>query len=145
MQAFFVTPSLLSEEVPYDADMHPGGRPAKHPRSDLGTRITQARQEAGLSQIDLAQKMGVTQQVVAAWERKAQSIRSDTLAKLAQVLGVSADELLGTRPPRSRASKPIGKARQLFEAVSKLPRRQQEKIAAVIEAFVNQHLSGKAA
>jgi hypothetical protein len=29
--------------------------------------------------------------------------------------------------------------RRVFEAASKLPRSQQEKIAAVIEAFVNQH------
>jgi len=29
--------------------------------------------------------------------------------------------------------------RCLFEAASKLPRSQQEKIAAALEAFVNQH------
>jgi hypothetical protein len=34
--------------------------------------------------------------------------------------------------------------RRLFEAASKLPRSQQEKIAAVIEAFVNQR-SGREA
>jgi hypothetical protein len=32
-----------------------------------------------------------------------------------------------------------GKMRKLFKATSKLPRSRQEKIAAVIEAFVNQH------
>jgi Na+-transporting methylmalonyl-CoA/oxaloacetate decarboxylase gamma subunit len=31
------------------------------------------------------------------------------------------------------------KMRHLFEAASKIPRSQQEKIAAVIEAVVNQH------
>jgi hypothetical protein len=29
--------------------------------------------------------------------------------------------------------------RKLFKATSKLPRSRQEKIAVVIEAFVNQH------
>jgi hypothetical protein len=29
--------------------------------------------------------------------------------------------------------------RQLFEAASQLPRSQQQKIAAVVEAFVAQH------
>jgi hypothetical protein len=32
-----------------------------------------------------------------------------------------------------------GRIRRPFEAASKLPRSQQEKIAAVIEAFLNQH------
>ncbi len=34
---------------------------------------------------------------------------------------------------------PTGKMKQLFEAASRLPRSQQQKIAAVLEAFVNQH------
>jgi hypothetical protein len=34
---------------------------------------------------------------------------------------------------------PTGKMRRLFEVASKLPQSQHEKIAAVIEAFVNQH------
>jgi hypothetical protein len=29
--------------------------------------------------------------------------------------------------------------KQLFEAASQLPRSQQQKLAAVLEAFVNQH------
>jgi hypothetical protein len=29
--------------------------------------------------------------------------------------------------------------RRLFEAASQLPRSQQEKLTAVLEAFVNQH------
>ena len=55
-------------------------------------------------------------------------------------LGVSVDELLGETDKKRRAGAgPTGRMRRLFEAASKLPRSQQEKIAAVIEAFVNQH------
>jgi hypothetical protein len=35
--------------------------------------------------------------------------------------------------------KPGGKAGAVFEAVSKLPRRQQQKILDVVEALVAQH------
>jgi hypothetical protein len=38
-----------------------------------------------------------------------------------------------------RESGPTGKMRQLFEAASRLPRGRQQKIAAVLEAFINQH------
>jgi hypothetical protein len=59
---------------------------------------------------------------------------------MARALGVSVDELLGEMEKKRRAAVgPTGRMRRLFEAASKLPRSQQEKIAAVIEAFVNQH------
>jgi hypothetical protein len=51
------------------------------------------------------------------------------------------DKLLGEMEKKrcSASAGPTGRMRRLFETASKLPRSQQEKIAAVIEAFVNQH------
>jgi transcriptional regulator with XRE-family HTH domain len=100
----------------------------------LGERIAQARERAGLSQGQLAEKMDVSQQVIAAWERKAKAIRTDTLVNLSGILGTSADELLGMKPARRNG--PSGRVRQVFDAVAALPRRQQEKIVEVVEAFV---------
>jgi hypothetical protein len=40
---------------------------------------------------------------------------------------------------KKRGSRPSGKMRQLFEAASPLPHGQQQKILAVVEAFINQH------
>jgi hypothetical protein len=72
--------------------------------------------------------------------RLANSTRRDLLPPMAPTLGVSVDELLGETEKKRRAGgEPTGRMRRLFEAASKLPRSQQEKIAAVIEAFVNQH------
>ena len=140
MQSVFVTQEHLEQNHPYDALMHPGGRPTKNPRTPLGQRIAQARERAGISQKQLAELLDTDQQRVAYWERNASGFRSEaTLARIAEVLGVSADELLGTKPPRKQVAKPIGKARQLFDAVSKLPRRQQEKIIAILEPFVSHH------
>lgn len=49
-------------------------------------------------------------------------------------------ELLGSEIVRKkRSGGPVGRMRKLFEQASQLPRGQQEKIAAVIEAFVAQH------
>jgi len=83
--------------------------------------------------------MGTTQPAVAYWERTAENLRSDVLARLAGILETSSDELLGTRARRPQIGKPTGKARQLFDAVSKMPRRQQEKVLAVLEPFVTRH------
>ncbi|MGH9768137.1 MAG: hypothetical protein ACREAB_11935, partial [Blastocatellia bacterium] len=73
-------------------------------------------------------------------ERYSVALRPDQLQRLAAIFQVSVDELLGEKGKKKRASAgPTGRMRRLFEAASKLPRSQQEKIAAVLEAFVNQH------
>ena len=137
MSPMLVSPQPGFQDDPYNAAMRPGGRPAKHPRSGFGDRLARLREEAGLSQVQLASKLGVSQQAVAQWERKISAVRSDTLAKLAAALGVSSDALLGTKTKRPSAA-PMGRARSAFEKVSALPRRQQDKIISVVEAFVAQ-------
>jgi transcriptional regulator with XRE-family HTH domain len=99
------------------------------------------RLAAGISQRELARLIGERQSNLSYWERTGQIPRSDVLTAIAQALGVSVEELLGQPKPK-RLQAPAGRARQLFEAISKLPRRQQDKILDVLEPFVQQH-SGK--
>lgn len=137
MNAIFVSHPRISETQPYNVAMHPGGRPTTHERSTLGKRLTEARERAGISQVELARQLDTNQQTVAYWERKAVSLRSDVIIKLTEILDVSADELLGTgKRKRRTATRPAGKAGQLFEALSQLPRRQQERILATVEDMI---------
>lgn len=135
MQGNFVTFEPVSEKRMYHDSMPAGGRPAKTPRTELGERIAAAREKVGLSQIELADRMGVSQQVVAAWERKSKALRSDTLTKLSKLLKVSTDELLGLNPPRS-SGKPRGKAGRILEEVGQLPRARQQHILRVVEELL---------
>jgi len=115
------------------------GRPPKHKRPPLGSRIATLREAAGLSQQQLADKIGVNQQMVAYWERRSVTLRPDQLASLADTLKVSVDSLLGKAEPKPRGTGPVGKVRQVFETVSRLPRRQQQKIVEVVETLLAGH------
>ncbi len=124
----------------YNGDM-PLGRPSSHPRSQLGERITAARTKAGITQAQLAEKLGVTQRLVAHWERRLVSLKPVHLAALCDTLGVTASHLLGQpeeEPAATRQTGPVGKMRTVFDEVSKLPRRQQDKIIGVVEALLAQ-------
>ena len=66
------------------------------------------------------------------------------LPKLAHALGVSVDELLGVTPPKPKKQAAKGRLQLVFESASKLPRRQQQKIAEVVEALVAQRVNGDA-
>jgi transcriptional regulator with XRE-family HTH domain len=115
------------------------GRPSKQQRPAFGQRLHELREAAGLSQQQMADKLGMSQRAYSHWERRSVALRADQVTSLAKILGVTADSLLGVEPLRQRGSGPAGKMRLLFEAVSKLPRSQQEKITAILEPFVNQH------
>jgi len=116
------------------------GRPSKRPRTPFGERVLAARQAAGLTQAQVADKLGMTQHAYAYWERHPVALRPDQVQQLAAALNVSVESLMNEQAPRSRASGPTGKARQIFEAVSKLPRRQQEKIFDILQPFIREHV-----
>lgn len=113
------------------------GRPAIHPPTPFGRRLSEARERAGLTQTQLGDKLGLSQRAIAHWERDETALLPEQLDAVARMLKVSVDELVSgnDRPPKD--SSPRGKARLVFEAVAKLPRRQQEKIMEVVEAFVS--------
>jgi transcriptional regulator with XRE-family HTH domain len=122
----------------YNDDMPPG-RPASKPRPVLGTQIALARKEKGFTQQELADKLKVTQRVITYWEREPVALRPEQLSQLADALGVTADFLLGREKPKRRGSGPKGKAKHIFEEVSKLPRAQQDKIFDLLEPFISAH------
>jgi transcriptional regulator with XRE-family HTH domain len=65
---------------------------------ETANRLLQYRKKSGLSQEDLAEKIGVSRQAVSKWERAEASPDTDNLIILAQVYGVSLDELLNANP-----------------------------------------------
>lgn len=118
------------------------GRPTDRERTGFGERLVAAREEAGLSQRELADKLGITQRALSWWERQPVALRPEQIAQLAAALGVTADYLLGVDKTKKRGTGPAGRARRVFEAVSKLPRHQQQKIVDVVETFVAGHQNG---
>jgi len=106
-------------------------------KSNGHSTLKALRLSAGISQRELARRVGERQSNIAYWENSGKTPRSDLLLPISQALGCSVEDLLG-EPPKRPAAKG-GKMRQLFDAASKLPRRQQDKIVAVLEPFVNEH------
>jgi transcriptional regulator with XRE-family HTH domain len=60
-----------------------------------GIRIKQARDRAGLTQLELAYAAGVTPATVCRLERAKQTPHITTLARIADALGVTLEEVIG--------------------------------------------------
>ncbi len=88
-----------------------------------------------MTQKEVAERLSVSPSFVTFWERKGKSLPPEILLKLSELYNVSVDELIGNKPEK-RADKPSGRLRKSFEKASQLSRRQQEKIAEVVDALV---------
>lgn len=122
----------------YDGAMKTG-RPSTRPRTVFGERLLTAREALGLSQAQVANKFGISQASYGAWERDPVALRPDQIEKLTEILNISADDLFAKEINKRRGTGPTGKARRLFEQVSKLSRVQQQHVLTVVESFVAQH------
>lgn len=60
----------------------------------LGAMIAALRKEKGMTQLELAEKMGVTDKAVSKWERDLSCPDVNTIPRLAELFGISVDELM---------------------------------------------------
>lgn len=70
----------------------------------LGEKIYQHRKLLGLSQEELAERLGVTRQAVSKWELDASVPELETVVALAKLFGVSTDYLLSAEEPAPQAA-----------------------------------------
>lgn len=63
-------------------------------KESTGMIIAAKRKELGMTQLELAEKMGVTDKAVSKWERDLSFPDVTSLPRLAEIFGMSVDELM---------------------------------------------------
>lgn len=132
---------MIGEISTYNQDVM-AGRPPTKEAPLFGQRLSALRKAKGLTQKELADVLGTTREMIDYYERRAVNPALEVVRSCAKALNVPMAELLGSEDSengRKRRGGPTGKMRRLFEAASKLPRGQQDKIASVLEAFIAHH------
>lgn len=106
-------------------------------RSDsVGGRIARFRKERGWSQSELAEKIGVSQALLSAYELGKARISADLVVQAAQALRVPLDVLLGVKS--APAPEPL-QGRRLLRRLARfdaLPRRKQDALLHTIDAVL---------
>ena len=72
----------------------------------IGDRIAKYRRNQGLSQEELAEKLGISRQSVSKWERNESLPEADKIPLLAQVFSITTDELLTGEEPQAQQAPP---------------------------------------
>ena len=68
---------------------------------EFSDRLKDLRRQAGLTQVDVAEKLGISQPAYASWERGVKKPTQENLVKIAQILNVSVDYLVGNSEEKS--------------------------------------------
>jgi transcriptional regulator with XRE-family HTH domain len=113
------------------------GRPPSSEAPLLGKRLAALRKERGLTQLQLAEALGVSQSVVAYYERRAGNPSLEVLQKLAAFYSVSVADLLGPEATKKRAKPgPPSGLEERIGRIRRLPRREQARILDIIDVAI---------
>lgn len=87
----------------------------------FGSKLRQLREARGMTQTDLARILGVSPKAVSKWEANRMEPRPPMVAKIAQALGVTKDELVHGSSPKPETTSAPETDKRLDRATAPLP------------------------
>ena len=105
---------------------------------ELGSRLAQLRKAAGLTQVQLAETLGISQQMVASYEVGRRRIPVSMLPALAQALKVQIDALLGGTAKAQSKRGPASQLQRSIERIGELPKPKQRFVLEMLETVLAQ-------
>jgi transcriptional regulator with XRE-family HTH domain len=103
----------------------------------FGDRLARLRKAAGYSQRDLAAETGISQRMIAYYEKQTEHPPTHVFPVLAKALGVSADELFGIKETKKVDRARDNRLWRRFSQVEKLPSPERKQIVQILDAFLD--------
>lgn len=104
----------------------------------LGTRVAHARKARNLTQHQLCAQLGIAQQTLANYEVGTTRFPASMLPTLAQILGLTLDELLGQEQPKGKRG-PLPRLQQQIDRIRQLPKTKQHAVMEVLDMVIASH------
>lgn len=111
----------------------------------FGPRLAQLRKSRGLTQAELGEKVGLSNRMVAHYEREDAQPPGPILPDLARALGVTTDELLGVQPIKETVPPKTARLLKRVQKIEQLPRSEQKAVLRVLDALIERHETKKSA
>ena len=103
----------------------------------LGARMAQLRKDQNITQVQMAEWLGVSQQTVNAYEVGRRRIQVSALPTVARLLGVSLEELIGEGDKPGKRG-PAPKIQQQLERITQLPKAKQKVVMEMLDGVLSQ-------
>ena len=108
------------------------------PSADVfGNRLKEIRKRRGLSQVELARRLGLHQSLISQYECGYLRLHGALLVRLAQALETTPDEILAATPTPTAAEPPLDRRfLRRLKQVEKLSAHQKKILLGTIDAFI---------
>jgi len=103
----------------------------------IAKRLGEIRRRQGKTQIEIAEKLGITQSLVSEYERGRLRLHAGLVAAFAKTLRVSADEILGLIKPKEDGLLKDRRLVRRFQRIEDLGKRDQLALFRTIDAFLS--------
>lgn len=101
----------------------------------IGKRVSRIRKTLGLTQEEIAEKIGITQSLYSAYERGRLKLSAEMAAQIAHALGVTSDEILGLSGPKDKISLDLRLLKRL-KKIEALPVHKRRALISSIDMFL---------
>ena len=133
--------SALQQNPPYNSRAMPRKRkralpPLKLSDETIGQRIARLRKEHGYTQIELAERIGITQTSVSDYETGRLKLSDEMVARLSLALGVSSDIILGLKGRRRAEATSSVRILRRLKKISSLPTHQKKALLKTIDLML---------
>lgn len=108
---------------------------------DLGKRIAQYRKAQGLTQVQLADILGIAQQTMAHYEGGSLRVAVSLLPSLEKALGVTIADLVSEHEVTIKKRGPVSALQRQVEQINLMPRTKQKFITEMLDALIQQQRS----
>jgi transcriptional regulator with XRE-family HTH domain len=103
----------------------------------LGSRIATLRKERGLTQTQLGEMIGVSQQQIVSFEKGRRKVPVSALPKLSDALRAPVEELIGVESKPGKRG-PTPKLQLQLEQLQQLPRSKQRFVTEMLDTVLQQ-------
>jgi transcriptional regulator with XRE-family HTH domain len=101
----------------------------------LGARVAQARKARSLTQQQLCDQFGIPQQTLANYEGGHVRMPASMLPSLAQILGLTLEELMGQEKPKGKRG-PSSRLQQQIDRIRQLPKTKQHVVMEMLDMVI---------
>jgi transcriptional regulator with XRE-family HTH domain len=105
--------------------------------------LRELRKSRGLTQVRLCELLDVSPRVYNRWENGSAAPRLDTLVKIADILSVTLDELVGRTEPSGEVVIQNPKLHELYGQIDRLSDEDQQALVILLDSLVKRSQMGK--
>lgn len=102
----------------------------------ISKRLRELRKQRGLTQVEVAEKLGIQQALLSAYELGQVRMHGVLVAAFAELFKVSADQILGLKEIKGNGVLHDRRFLRRLEKIEKLPRRAKQTLLGTIDTYL---------